>query len=215
MHLEPGLLLLPYRNRWSQKPARQKAALAGALLIAALAPAHPAVPIASGTLAGLLACKGARVSLHTWLELLAAPLLFAAFGGAVIATSGSDGMSVALTALARVFGAASATLLLTVTTPILDVMSLVPRRRGFRTLSELFLLSFRAAVAIGQSGLAMINALRIRGLGQSWRTAPGIYASFSGALAIRALQQAQRAEAGLAVRGFDGALPLVGPGDGT
>ncbi|MBM3757341.1 MAG: hypothetical protein FJW38_25565 [Acidobacteria bacterium] len=213
MHLEPGLLMLPYRNRWSRKPVGHKVAIAGALLIAALVPASPFVAIASGVLAGLLACWSARVSLHTWLELLTAPILFAAVGGVIIATSGSDGPATALATLARVFGAASATLLLTVTTPILDVVALVQRRRGFRTLSELFLLSFRAIVAIGQSGFAMINALRIRGLGQSWHTAPGIYASFAGALAIRSLQQAHRAEAGLAVRGFDNGLPLARPGD--
>lgn len=211
MHLEPGLLLLPYRNRWSRKPVGRKAAMSGALLAASLLPVTPVVPAVCGVVAGVLACKGARVSLHVWLELLAAPLLFTAIGSAIAAGGNPENYPAALAALARGFGGASATMLLAATTPPMDLIAFCQRRRGCRTLAELLLLSFRAAVALGQSGLAMVTALRIRGLGQSWQTAPRVYSLFAGALAVRSLQQAQRAEAGMAVRGFDGSPPLIGP----
>jgi cobalt/nickel transport system permease protein len=212
MHLEPGLLLLPHNNRWAHKKVTHKIALAGMLLLIAIGPGSPTVAIVTGVLAGTCACLGARVPLSNWVELLMAPVLFAMVGGALVAYPGNGGGDAALSLVARVFGAASATLLLGVTTPLLDVVALFQRRQGFRTLAELFLLSFRAAVAIGEAGLAMGNAIRLRGLGGSWRTAPGIYSAFAGALAIRSLENANRAEAGLAVRGFDGRLPLVGPG---
>jgi cobalt/nickel transport system permease protein len=211
MHLEPGLLLLPHNNRWSGKSITHKLLLSSLLLAVAVAPFPPVIAIAVGVLAGALACLSARITLHTWLELLAAPLLFAAAGGAVVAFSGPEGRHAAFAALARVFGAASATLLLATTTPILDIVALLQRRSGFRTLAELFLLSFRAAAAIAEAGLAMVNAIRLRHLGNSWRTAPRVYSAFAASLALRSLENAHRAEAGLAVRGFQGRLPLVGP----
>ena len=210
MHLEPGLLLLPYNNRWARKKVVHKALLSGVLLGIAVAPLPPAAGIGAGVLAGALACGAARISLHTWLELLFAPILFAATGAAVAAMGGGEG---AVAALARVFGAASATLLLATTTPVLDLVALLQGRRGFRTLAELFLLSYRAVVAVGEAGLAMVTATRLRSLGQRWRTAPRVYGLFAGALAVRALENARRAEAGLAVRGFQGRVPLVGPGE--
>jgi cobalt/nickel transport system permease protein len=213
MHLEPGLLLLPHNNGWAAKKSTHKIALAGVILLIAIGPVPPAVAIAAGVLAGACACLGARVPLHTWVELLMAPLLFTVAGAAILAYSAEDGGLSALAVVARVFGATSATLLLGVTTPLLDVVALLQRRRGFRTLAELFLLSFRAAVALGEAGLAMGNAIRLRRLGSRWRTAPRVYSHFAGALAVRSLEKARRAEAGLAIRGFAGRLPLVGPGE--
>lgn len=213
MHLEPGLLLLPYNNRWTGKKATHKVALSTVLLGIALAPFPPAVAVTTGLLAGALACLGAKIRLHTWLELLAAPLLFAAAGGMVTAFSSAEGLWAALTTIARVFGASSATLLLGTTTPLLDLVALLQRRCGFRTIAELFVLSYRAAVAVATAGMAMVTAARLRGLGQSWHSAPLVYGSIAGALAVRSLQNAQQAEAGLAVRGFQMGLPLIGPGE--
>ena len=210
MHLEPGLLLLPYNNRWARKKVIVKALLSGVLLGIAVSPLPPVAGVGAGIVAGTFAIAGARIALHTWLELLLAPMLFGAAGAAAIALGGGDGAGAVL---ARVFGSASATLLLATTTPVLDLVALVQHRRGCRTLAELFLLSFRATVAIGAAGLAMVTALRLRGLGQRWGTAPAIYGAFAGALAVRALENARRAEAGLAVRGFQKRMPLVGPGE--
>lgn len=211
MHIEPGLLLLPYNNAWSQKSVTSKATLSACLLLAATSPLPAACPIAAGLLAAVLATRAAGIRLHTWAELLAAPLLFAAAAGLPLALRGPEGISAALLGLARVFGAASATLLLATTTPLLDIVALFQRRSGLRTLTELFLLSYRAAVAIASAGLSMTIAIRLRGLGGRWRTAPHTYAAFASALAIRSLESARRSEAGLAIRGFHGHLPLFPP----
>jgi len=211
MHIEPGLLLLPYSNRWSAVPAGRKAALCGFLLVTAIAPFPVAVPLTIGLVAGLLACLGAGIRLHTWAELLVAPLLFTAAGGVVIALSSPHGTVVAAHTLARVFGAASATLLLATTTPVLDLLALLPASRGFRTLHALFTLSYRAVAALCGAGLEMINAIRVRNLGQSWRNAPGFYGSFAGALAIRSLEKARRSEIGIELRGFTSRMPYLPP----
>ena len=211
MHIEPGLLLLPYSNRWSMVAARRKAALCGFLLVMAIAPFPAPVPLSIGLAAALFACLGAGIRLHTWAELLAAPLLFAATGGLVVAFSTPDGTVAAARTLARVFGAASATLLLATTTPILDLLALLPASRGSRTLHALFMLSYRAVAALCGAGLEMINAIRVRNLGQSWRNAPGFYGSFAGALAIRSLEKARRSEVGLELRGFSREMPYLPP----
>ena len=213
MHLEPGVLLLPYNNRWAGWPAGRKACMAGALLVVATAPLPLPFPAGAGLLAGALACAGAGIRFQTWVELLAAPLAFAAAGSVVVAAGAVDRWAAAAGPIVRVYGAASATLLLATTTPLLDLVALFPDRWGAGTLRELFLLSYRAAVAVGEAGLAMVTAVRLRGLGRSWRTAPGVYSAFAGALAVRSLENARRAEAGLAVRGFTQRLPLVAPGE--
>ena len=205
MHLEPGLLLLPYTNRWRKKPLGHKVTYAGALLVMASGPWPWPVSVLAGLAAGALAVATAGIRLHTWAELLAPPLTFAVVSAVIVEWGGGGGW----TSVARVFGAASATLLFGVTTPILDLVSALQTVRGLKTLADLVFLTYRAITVVGGAGMAMVTAAKVRDLGRRWQRAPRFYGEFSGALAIRALEKARRSEAGMAARGLHGRLPLL------
>lgn len=207
MRLGPELLLLPYANRWRGKPLPAKMTVSAVLLLLSVVPAPWPVAIAAGSLASALAIGAVGVRPLFWLQLLSAPLLFAMVSAGIAAWGGAaSGESIA-----RTFGASAATLLLGATTPMQDLVAWLQRRRGCQTMAELMLLAYRAVTAVGAAGLAMATAMRARRLGQRLRTAPRLYGDFSGALAIRALERARRAESGLAARRLPGNLRLLPP----
>jgi cobalt/nickel transport system permease protein len=184
-----------------------KLTISALLLLLSVVPAPWPVAISAGGVASGLAIGAAGVRPRFWLKLLSAPLLFAVVGAGIAAWGGADcGESIA-----RTFGASAATLLLGATTPIQDLVAWLQRRRGCQIMAELALLAYRALTAVGAAGLAMTAAMRVRRLGQSWRTAPRLYGDFSGALAIRALERVRRAESGMAARRLSGNLRLLPP----
>jgi cobalt/nickel transport system permease protein len=205
VHLDAGLLSLPYSNRWRAKPLVLKVGLTATLLVLATGPWPWPAPILAGLLAGAIAVGGARVGLQTWLQLLSAPLAFAVLSAGISAWGGQNAWG----SVARVFGAASATLLLGTTTPVLDLIAAMQPVRGLQTLAELMFLSYRAITLAGVSGLAMVSAVRVRNLGLGWRQAPSFYGAFAGAVAIRTLEKGRRSEHGLAVRGLEGRMLLL------
>jgi len=207
MRLGPELFLLPYASAWRRRPLAVKLTVSGLLLLVSMVPAPWPVAAGAGLLGSVLAVGAAGVRWQLWLQLLTPPLLFAGISAAVVAWGGAaSGDSVA-----RTFGASAATLLFGATTPIQDLAAWLQRRRGGATVAELILLSYRALTLVGEAGLAMTSAMRARHLGRRWQTAPRLYGAFGGALAIRALERARRAETGLAARRLPGRLRLLAP----
>jgi cobalt/nickel transport system permease protein len=205
MRLGPELLLLPYSSRWRGKPLPFKLTVSGVLLVLSIVPAPWPVAIGAGGVASALAIRSAGVRPLFWVQLLSAPLLFAVLSAGIAAWGGAESGE----SIARTLGASAATLLLGTTTPIQDLVAWLQRRRGFQVVAELMLLAYRALTAVVAAGLAMTAALRARRLGQRWQTAPRLYGAFSGALAIRSLERARRAESGMAARRLSGSLRLL------
>lgn len=205
MEVGNELLLLPYESRWRGFALVGKLAVSGLLLAVAMAPGPWPVAAGVGVWASVLAVGSAGVRGRFWGLLLSGPMLFAGMSAAIAAWGGAAGGE----SLARTFGASAATLLLGVTTPVQDLVAWLQRRRGAETMADLLLMAYRALAAVGQAGVAMVGAVRARRLGQRWRTAPRLYADFSGALAIRSLERARRAESGLAVRRLGGRIRLL------
>jgi cobalt/nickel transport system permease protein len=206
MRFGEELLMLPYGSRWRGRSLALKLGVSGLLLLLAVVTAPWPVAVGAGLLASGLAVGAAGVRWGLWVQLLSGPMLFAGVSAAVAEWGGAAGGE----GLARTFGASAATLLLGVTTPVQDVVARLQRGRGGRSLGELLLLGYRALAGVGMAGLAMTTAMRARRLGRRWRTAPRLYGDFGGALAIRSLERARRAERGLAVRGLSGSLRLLG-----
>ncbi len=205
-------------GRWRHRPLAEKLLLGLGML--GLAVTLPPFPGALAVILAMLGCTFvlARVPASTWGAAAAAPAGFLATGAITLLFGiGPDGLTLApggvaaAAALAlRSFAALCCLLFLSLTTPATDLL------RGFRRLGvprdivEVALLTYRFVFLLGDAALAMDHAQQAR-LGHSnnrrrLRSLGLLVAN----LLPRALARARRLENGLAARGWDGDMPVLG-----
>ena len=210
---------LAQASPWRSRALAEKAALAlGLLVLALILPPWPgaALVLASAWTAALL---GARVPLHDWLRLNAAPLGFVLTGAAALAVElAPDGVALAddqgraaLNVILRASASASCLLLLAVTTPTPELV------RGLRRLglppeiADLALLIWRFVFLLLDAAAAIRIAQEARLGWSGWRRSLRSLGLLIALLLPRAMESARRLEVGLAARGFDGSLPMLSP----
>ncbi len=210
-------------NGWSARHPVEKVLLGGALLLLSLAlPPWPsaALIIAAASAAVVL---GARIPAATYLRVLALPLAFLLSGAAMLALSldldhGAPTVRITREGLEHAAGvslgalaATSATLLIILTTPLPALIHLARRLRLPEPLIDLAFLVYRftgLTVALAATGRqAQRNRLGDRDFKTSLRSTGLLAAS----LLPRTLARAERLQAGLAARGYDGSLQTLAP----
>lgn len=209
---------LARQGAWRQRPMAEKAFLAlGLLTLAVTLPPWPgaALVLAVAVVATLAA---ARVPLVPWLRLMLAPLAFVATGAVGILVEWDSGPHVSAAGAAaaaavalRSAAAAACLLLLACTTPMTDLLQ-GARRLGLPAeLADVVLATWRFLFLLDDTARTMAAGQAARlghhGARRRLRSA-GLLAA---ALLPRAMERARRLEAGLAARGFDGALPTLAP----
>lgn len=217
--------VIAHCNAWSGRHPGEKVLLGGGLLLLSLIlPPWPGAVliIAAVSAAALL---GARIPLFAFLRVLALPLAFLLSGGAVLALSlsldpGGGGPAVRITSESlqnaaavslRALAATSATMLIVLTTPLPALIHLARRLRLPEPLIELAFLIYRftgLTIALAAAGRrAQRNRLGDRDFKTSLRST-GVLAA---GLLPRTLARAERLQAGLAARGYDGSLRTLAP----
>lgn len=202
-----------HANRWRTRHPGEKAFLALGLLVltVALPPWPGAALCGAAALALLLA--GARIPLRTVGRLLRLPLGFVLVGAIpLLITVGGDpwlaaapgGPARAGELIGRSMAAVSCLILFAATTPVSDAL---PRLRFVpAAVTEVALLIYRMLFLLLDSLHAIREAQALRmGFG-SWRAGYRSLAGQGSAIFVRAFDRARRLEAGLASRGYDGAL---------
>lgn len=207
---------LAHASRWRTVPLAEKALMALGLLVLAMAlPPWPgAVLVLAAASAAALA---SGVPARGWLGLLAAPLAFVLTGAATLLVRvGGDGVGLAADggALAgqlvlRALAAVSALLLLTVTTPMAELVRGLRRLGLPAELADMVLTTYRFIFILLDTAAAMHASQMARLGGDGWRRRIRSTGLLAAALLPRALDQARRLETGLQARGYDGALPTL------
>ncbi|MBR9971987.1 cobalt ECF transporter T component CbiQ [Magnetospirillum sulfuroxidans] len=209
---------LAHASRWRRLPLAEKALLCLGLLILAMA----LPPWPGAVLVLLVASAGAVISgltLPTWLRLLAPPCFFILTGAATLLVQVSaDGIGLAADGgiqagllLSRALAAVAALLLLTVTTPMAELVQGL-RRLGLPVeLAEVTMTTYRFIFILQDTASAMHASQMARLGGDGWRRRIRSAGLLAAALLPRALDQARRLEMGLLARGFDGSLRTLMP----
>ncbi len=203
---------IAHSNRWRSRSLLEKCALAFGLLAVALA--FPPWPTAGAVFGVALAATigAAGVPWRAWGLAMAAPMGFVLTGAATLLfTVGGDGIGIApnglgeAAALTLRAGAATAAMLtLALTTPATDLVAGLARLRVPADLIELALLIYRFLFLLGDT-LATMQAAQEARLGHvGWRRRIRSSGLLAANLFPRALDRAQRMEAGLAARGWSG-----------
>ena len=194
--------------------------LAFGLLAVALI--FPPWPTAAAVLvvASVAAVGLAGVPPRVWGLAVAAPMGFVLTGAAtLLVTVGADGVGIAPNGLGeaaaltlRAAAATAAMLLLAITTPATDLVAGTARLRVPAEIVELALLIYRFLFVLSDT-LATMQAAQEARLGHvGWRRRIRSSGLIAATLLPRALDRAQRMEAGLAARGWSGgALKVLGP----
>lgn len=214
---------IAHGNTWSGRHTGEKVLLGGGLLLLSLIlPPWPgAVLIVCAVV--LAAVLGAGIPLHDLLRVLALPLAFLLSGAAMLALSldiggatpgvhlSREGLERAAAVSLRALAATSATMLIVLTTPLPALIHLSRRLRLPEPLIDLAFLTYRftgLTLAMAASGRqAQRSRLGDGGLMTSLRST-GLLAA---ALLPRTLARAQRLQAGLNARGYDGTLHTLAP----
>jgi len=203
MHSHAPLEHLVFHNRWRKHSASTKTAAGGTLLLLACV-----LPVglwlgAILLVAAALVLIGARIPVRAWLLFLAPQTGFLL--AAVLPIAITDQMGAA-EILLRGLAAASSAAVISLTTPVPEVLAVLRKWHVPATLIELAFLVYRMA----SSTLAMLEGTllghRVRSTGQ--RMPLDLMASSAGLLLARTLRLGQRLEHGADVRGIEG-LPLL------
>ena len=211
---------IAHTNRWRSRSLTEKALLAFGLLVVTLA--FPPWPTAVAVLgvAAIAAIAGARVPVRAWGLAMAAPVGFVVTGAAtLLVTVGEGGVALAPNGLVEAAGltlrasaAASALLLLALTTPASDLVAAAARAKVPAEIVELALLVYRFLFVLADTFAAMHAAQEARLGHVGWRRRIRSSGLLAAGLLPRALDRAHRMEAGLAARGWDGgALRVMTP----
>lgn len=208
-------------NRWRRLPALEKAALAVGMMIAALcSPGWMAQGVVLVTCAALL-LWGARIPGRDILRSASVPAGFIALSSlAQIVTLHIDGgwpipglseaalLPAGFVAL-RSLACVAALLFLALTTPLTDILRLLRRAGIGPEASDIALMMFRfiwlTLDCVESSSRSQANRLGYDGYRRSLRSLGLLLA----ALLPRVLNRAQRVEAGLSARGYDGELRFI------
>jgi cobalt/nickel transport system permease protein len=207
-------------NRWRDRHPAEKAALAGGMLLLAVALPPGVVTALIAVFMAAAALIGARVSWRRFLGGLAVPAGFLLVGTLTVLVSFSWQPGHALPTLTldgpaavRVFlrGLAATTCLIffATTTSLPDLLALLRAARCPDFIVELMMLTYRFALALVQTARALRLAQRLR-LGYGSRAARyRSLALLATTLLPRSLDRAKRLARGLETRGYDGQLPVL------
>jgi cobalt/nickel transport system permease protein len=203
---------IAHTNRWRSRALAEKATLAlGLLGVALVLPPWPTAAAVLAVAAGA-AMIGAGVPPRAWAGAMAAPLGFVLTGAAtLLVTIGDhgialapDGLGAAAALTLRASAAASAMLLLALTTPATDLVAGLARLKVPAEIVELALLVYRFLFVLSDTFLAMQAAQEARLGHVGWRRRIRSSGLIAANLLPRALDRAHRMEAGLMARGWDG-----------
>lgn len=209
---------LAHASRWRLVPLPEKTLLSLGLLTLAMAlPPWPGAVLVLA--AASAAARVSGVTATAWLLSLAGPGLFIATGAATLLVQigpgglslAADGGAQALFVALRALAAVAALSLLTVTTPMADMLHGLRRLGLPRELAEMALTTYRFIFVLLETAATMHASQMARLGGDGWRRRVRSTGLLAAALLPRALEQARRLEVGLAARGFDGTLPTLAP----
>lgn len=207
-----------HTGRWRRRHPGEKAFLAlGLLVLAVVLPPWPGA-LLTGVAAVTALLAGARVPWRTAARLLALPLGFVLVGALpLLVTVGGDpwlapapgGLVRAGELVGRSLAAVSCLVLFAATTPLADAL---PRLRWVPpAVLEITVLVYRMLFLLLESLTTVREAQSLR---MGFRTRASTLRSLTGqggAVFVRAFERARRLEAGLASRGYDGALRVRVP----
>lgn len=207
-------------GHWRGRPLAEKATLALGMLALALAGPPLVTGPAVFVTMSVIAVAGARVAPAVWARVLALPLGFLAVGAAALLVGidpgggrlalAPDGGRAALALTARSAAAVSCLALLALTTPVTDLVAPLRRAGVPAAVADVMLLTYRFLILLLDTAAAM-DAAQASRLGHAgWRKRLHSAGLLAAALLPRALARAERMEAGLAARGFDGDLRVLG-----
>ncbi|GGT29617.1 cobalt ECF transporter T component CbiQ [Streptomyces purpureus] len=210
-----------HSNRWRRRHPSEKAALGfGLTLCAVCLPPWPgAVLVAAATLTVLLGPAGVAPR-HLWRAFRiplgfcvtgAIPLLFQVGGPEGFVTFAPGGPVRAGELLLRTSSASLGVLLFAFTTPVSDVLPRLVRAGVPAPVVDVALVMYRISFLLldAMSRIRQAQAARL-GLttrAAAWRSLAGLGATAF----VRAFDRAQRLQAGLAGRGYDGTLRVLVP----
>lgn len=212
MHVHAPIGHLAYSNRWRERSPEEKLTLGGGLLL--LASLLPALPwsLIIFLISATAALAGARIPGRAWLRFLAPQAIFftAAVAPLVFTVSPfgwyADGVPRAAGLWLRGLACASCLSLLSLTTPVPDLLAVLGRAKAPAALVELAFLVYRLAV----SSFALLDRLRLgldlRLAGERLTVAAASHSA--GNLLVRGIDSARRLERGAALRGVEGFLLL-------
>ncbi|MBI5696416.1 MAG: cobalt ECF transporter T component CbiQ [Nitrospirae bacterium] len=201
--------------------ARAKLVFTGACLLLAVASSAPAVPLTVGAVClGILAASGVPISAR--LLRMSEPLVFALIiasiqaaltPGEAVAGFGIYGMEVSVSGpgvhkgaviLARVLGAVSTALFLTMTTPAHRLLSAAARLRMPRAFVEVALLTYRYVFVLLEDAVTVYHAQRGRLGYAGWRIGMRSLGTLAGSVLLRAYGQAEATGESMRMRGYTG-----------
>lgn len=224
----PGLAIdrAAWNNRWRERPLRQKVTLAVVLLVAAMAARSALVHGAVVVIALGCLIAGARVRAGLVARALAAPLLFVVLGAMAAAVSiGSPPAQArwaagvfwvdesawqrSLFAATRSVAAASAVMLLAMTTPMTSLLDGARRARVPAVVVEIAGLVYRMLFIVLETAGTVRRTQEAR-LGHTSRATAVRSVAWMFSATLRASWlRASRLAAGLEGRGFDGRLAVT------
>ncbi|MCA1909281.1 MAG: cobalt ECF transporter T component CbiQ [Magnetospirillum sp.] len=208
---------LAHVSRWRPVPLAEKGLLAlGLLVLAMVLPPWPGAALVA--VAASAAALVSGVGWRSWLGLLAGPMAFILTGAVTLLIQVSvdgvalaaDGGRAASGLVLRSLAAVSALLLLTVTTPLAEMMQGLRRLGLPGELADMALTTYRFIFILLDTARRMHASQMARLGGDGWRRRIRSLGLLAAALMPRALDQARRLETGLQARGYDGALPTLG-----
>lgn len=205
--------LSPWRNR----PLAEKSLFClGMLGLAVALPPLPGALLVGGVVLPAT-FFWARVPLRVWLQAAALPMGFLLTGAAALLVElGPDGIAFSATGAAqagllvlRALAALSCLLLLSLTTPVSDLLVGLRRIGLPREIVEIALLTYRFTFLISDAAMAMNHAQIARQGRSSYRRWLRGLGMLIANLLPRALDRARRLEAGLAARGWEGEMRVL------
>lgn len=210
-----------WANRWRCRPTAEKTVLTAGLATVALSSPGPLGGAAVVATTSVAACAVAGVPMRTWLVAMSVPtasILLGVVGIMVtfddsniaqlwswgpLAVTEESALRAAQVAV-RSVATTSAVILLATTTPMPYLLGSLGRVRGFGILAEIANLVYRMIFALLETQ-ARIRESQASRLGyHSGRAARRSFGMLAAAIFVRAWTGAQRLEAGLQGRGYDG-----------
>lgn len=215
-------LVDPWANlsRWREHPIEVMILSIGLLTLSLLLPPMPCGLVVVAVAAGAIVF-GAGIPARVFLRVMFVPASFLVAGSlALIFSVGFDegrlsvaptpgGFATARTVLLRSLSSVSAMMLLGLTVPMSEILSLLRRWRMPAVLIELMGLIYRLLFVFDSTFQKMLTAQACRLGYRNLRTSYRSLGTALTALFIRAIDRAHRMERGLAARGYDGELRVL------
>lgn len=205
-------------NRWRSRSLTEKATLAlGMLVLSILLPPYPAAAVVAISMIGA-SLLGARVPVRVFVACAVAPLGFLLAGAVTLVVQvdmtglsfAPGGTAAAIKLASRSVAALTCLLFLALTTPTTDLVRALRRCGLPAEITEVALLTYRFVFLLADTALNMntAQAARLGHVGMRRRlTSLGVLIAN---LLPRALGRARQLEIGLAARGWEGEMLVLG-----